>query len=192
LRWQAKEKPAFKQLNGSNLIRCPIPGGPSTVPHRVSLIIQAVLGGLDLPSTAANSRDASNQLQADQSVIFSCTTRLLKCLIDFAGIRDDAVFMRNALMLYRSISAQGWDDGPMQLIQIGGIGIASVRKLALAGIGSINALEHAEPHRIENALHKSPPFGLKLQAELKGFPKLRISLFSRGMVSFTLNVVQRS
>jgi ATP-dependent DNA helicase HFM1/MER3 len=183
LKWQAKEKAVFKQLNDSNFIRCPIPGGPSTVPHRVSLIIQSVLGGSDLPGNASNLGDTSNQLKSDQVSIFSCTARLLKCLIDFAGIRGDSIFMKNALMLYRSISAQGWDDGPMQLKQLGGIGVASVRKLAMAGIGSINTLEQVEPYKIENALHKAPPFGLKLQAELKSFPKLRISLFGRSIVS---------
>jgi ATP-dependent DNA helicase HFM1/MER3 len=156
------------------------------------LIIQAALGGADLPRIGDNASDTSSQLQVDQNAIFLCANRLLKCLIDFAGIREDAAFTRNALMLYRSISAQAWDDGPMQLRQITGIGIASVRKLAMAGIGSINALEHAEPHRIENALHKCTPFGLKLQAELKSFPKLRISLFGHNMVGYMIFFVKRS
>lgn len=68
----------------------------------------------------------------------------------------------------------------MQMRQIEGIGIVSVRKLSLAGINSIDALEEAQPHKIESALKKAPPFGRKIHDTLKSFPKLRVSVSTEG------------
>lgn len=66
-----------------------------------------------------------------------------------------------------------------QLTQIGPV---AVRKLALGGINSIEALEAAESHRIEVLMGKNPPFGIKLLANLKDFPKLRVSVKMMGKV----------
>lgn len=40
-----------------------------------------------------------------------------------------------------------------------------------AGIKSIEELEAAEPHRIENILKRAPPFGLQVIDSAKAFPK---------------------
>ena len=78
------------------------------------------------------------------------------------------------------------------------IGLVAIRKLTIGGINSIEALEAAEPHRIEMLMSKNPPFGNKLLASLRDFPKLRVSVKMIGKVkrtSFTerrqsLNVIQ--
>ena len=66
--------------------------------------------------------------------------------------------------------------------QIAQIGLVTIRKLAMGGIDSIEALEAAEPHRIEMIMSKNPPFGNKLLANLKDFPKLRVSIKMMGKV----------
>jgi ATP-dependent DNA helicase HFM1/MER3 len=66
--------------------------------------------------------------------------------------------------------------------QIEHIGAVAVRKLAAAGIGSIEDLETAEPHQIDMALSRNPPFGVKLRNRLADFPKLRVALKMMGKV----------
>lgn len=66
-----------------------------------------------------------------------------------------------------------------QIPQIGGV---AVRKLAVAGINSIEVLEATEAHRLELLLNKQNPFGMKILASLKDFPKLRVSVKMMGKV----------
>ena len=149
------------------------------VSHKVSLAIQSVLGGAALPSFD-DSGQLQNQFLLDCSSIWSSVHRLVRCIIDFSLERQDSGATRNALMICRSIAAEAWDDGPMQMKQIEGIGIVSVRKLSGAGINSLEALETTEPHKIESTLKKAPPYGRKLLDLLKGFPKLRVSVQTIG------------
>ena len=88
----------------------------------------------------------------------------------------DAVAVRHALELARSLSAGVWDNSPLQMKQILNIGPVAVRKLAVAGINSLEALEATEPYRIEHLLAKNPPFGSNVLSKLDEFPKFRISL----------------
>lgn len=69
--------------------------------------------------------------------------------------------------------------------QVPQIGSVAVRKLATRGVSSIEALEAAEPHRIEMLLSKNPPFGSRVLASLKDFPKLRVSVKMMGKVCQT-------
>ncbi len=88
--------------------------------------------------------------------------------------------VRHALELARSFGARVWDNSPYQMKQIAQIGLVAIRKLAVGGINTIEALEAAEPHRIEMLMSKNPPFGNKLLANLKDFPKLRVSVKMMG------------
>lgn len=66
--------------------------------------------------------------------------------------------------------------------QIEQIGVVAVRKLAAAGITDIEELETTEAPRIDMILSKNPPFGMKLLARLKEFPKLRVTMKVVGTV----------
>jgi len=156
----------------------------------VSLIIQSVLGGADIP-VPDSAPWLHTQIQQDQNGIFHNIKRLLRCIIDFSLTKGDSTAARNGLMAFRSISAAGWDDGPMQMKQIEGFGLASVRKLSAAGITSLEILEDTDAHKLESVLKKQPPFGRKLLDKMKSFPKLRVSIQMLGrMVSvLSLNAV---
>jgi ATP-dependent DNA helicase HFM1/MER3 len=175
LRFRTGEKGPYREVNKSNLIRFPIPGTVDMVGHKVSLIIQSALSGVDLP-VPSDARQLHMQYQQDQMTVWQAIKRLVRCIIDFSIHREDSITAQNSLMFFRSISAMGWDDSPMQMKQIENIGIASIRKLAGAGITSIEMLEETEPHKIESTLKKAPPYGRKLLEILKGFPKLRVSI----------------
>lgn len=90
--------------------------------------------------------------------------------------------MLNSLELARSFGAKVWDHSPLQMKQIDQVGVVAVRKLAASGIMSLEELEFTEPHQIEMTLSKNPPFGTKLLARVREFPKLRVALKITGRV----------
>ena len=179
VRFRSGDKPVYKDLNCSPSIKFPIPVNLELPAHKVSLIIQSVLGGVDL---AVDDKTAKVKLQynSDTALIFQHSNRIIRCFIDCQLHMKDSVAARNGLMLARSLAARVWDDSPLQLKQIEGIGPVAVRKLVNSNIKSIDELEHTEPQRIETILSKHPPFGLKILDKLKAFPKLRVSIHLQG------------
>lgn len=175
LRFRMGEKTLYKTINSHPSIKFPIPVNLDLPAHKVSLILQSILGGVDFPDDKHRT-----QYNIETSLIFQHAGRLIRCIIDCQLQLDDSVAIRNALMLARSLGARVWDDSPMQMKQIPGVGYAVVRKFCNAGVRSIEQLECQEPHRIESIMGRKPGFGLKFLDELKAFPKLRISLFQIG------------
>ncbi|KAK6006025.1 hypothetical protein QM012_006435 [Aureobasidium pullulans] len=154
IRFRAGEKLPYKELNSKNDIRFPFKIDLSTAAHKVSLIIQAVLGQVDHIAEQTSHR-----------VQYNCQ-----------NIDKDAVGIRNSLMLSRSLAARVWDDSPMVLQQIEQVGPVAVRKLVDAGITNVDELLNTNPGRLELVLNKAPPFGMKMHRQVQTFPRLRISL----------------
>ena len=173
IRFRTGEKPTYRILNKNNSIKFPIPANLDAPAHKVSLVIQSVLGAVDLATEDYKQRMEYNIAKA---VVFQHAPRLVRCIIDCQLYLEDAVTTRNALMLARSLGAQVWDDSPLHMKQLDGIGLVFVRKLVGAGIKSIEDLENTDAHRIEQALSRNPPYGAQLQEKAKAFPKLRMSI----------------
>lgn len=169
----------YKEINKSPQIKFPIKVELLAPGHKISLIIQAVLGGFD---TSHDERFANNQMQFQQdlTLVFQHIHRLIRCIIDCQLHLADSAGARNALELARSLGAKAWDDSPLQLQQLEKIGPVSCRKLIAAGIKNIEDLEHTESQKIDMILNKNPPFGALILDRLKSFPKLRISLRMMG------------
>ncbi|OMP86185.1 ATP-dependent DNA helicase MER3 [Diplodia seriata] len=175
IRFRQTEKRFYKAINLSPAIKFPIPVNLDLTPHKISLIIQAVLGGADLPSDEDLARQRT-QYNQDLNLVFQHTRRLIRCVVDCAIHKEDSVMVRNALILSRSMCSRVWDDSPLTMKQIESIGPVGVRKLVNAGMRSIDELELAEAQRLETVLGKHPPYGDSLLAKVKEFPKLRVSL----------------
>lgn len=173
VRLKAWEKQAYKDLNKNPSIKFPLPGTLDTAAHKISLVIQSVLGAIDLPSEEYKQRHEYN---AAKATIFNNVNRLVRCIIDCQLYLEDSIAARNALALARSLGAQVWDDSPLHIKQLEGIGLVSVRKLVGVGIKSIDDLENTEAHRIETALLRNPPFGTQVLEKVRAFPKLRVSI----------------
>lgn len=173
IRFRAGEKNAYKDLNKNGSIKFAIPVNIDAPAHKVSLIVQAVLGAVDLPTEDNKHR---HEFATAKSIIFQHVPRLVRCIIDCQLYLEDAVTIRNALMLARSLGAQVWDDSPLHMKQLETVGLVTVRKLVSIGIKSIEELEDTEAHRIEMAISRRPPYGAQLQEKARAFPKLRISL----------------
>lgn len=164
-------------LNKNCSIKFPIPVNIDLPVHKISLIIQSVLGGVDLDTEDSKHRQ---EFTTARAIIFQNVHRLVRCIIDCQIYLEDSVTVRNALMLARSFGAQVWDDSPLHLKQLEGVGLVSVRKLVAAGIKIIDDIESSEAHQIERALSRNPPYGAQLQEKAKAFPKLRIGLKMMG------------
>ncbi|OQO13519.1 hypothetical protein B0A48_01748 [Cryoendolithus antarcticus] len=177
VRFRAGEKTTYKDLNKNASIKFPIPVNLDASAHKVSLVIQSVLGAVDLPTEDPKQRA---ELQTSKSIIFLNVQRLVRCVIDCQLQLQDAVTARNALALARSLGAQVWDDSPLHMKQLDSVGLVYVRKLAAAGLKSIDDIENAEQHRLEVVLSRNPPFGAQLQEKARGFPKLRVSMKAIG------------
>lgn len=175
IRIRSGEKTMLKEINKSPMMKFPIKVNIAMTAHKVSIIIQATLGGIELLHESRYS-NLQRQFTADLSYVFRHIHRLIRCIIDCQIQLKDSVGARNALELARSLAARAWDDSPLQMIQIEKIGPVAVRKLVGVGIRSIEDLENTEAHKIDMTLSKNPPFGANLLLKLHGFPKLRISL----------------
>jgi Sec63 Brl domain len=167
------EKSFYKQINKDIGMKFPILVDIALPAHKVSLLLQAELGGVECP-VGEQFVKHKNQFQQDKAMIFQHVNRLVRCVIDCELIRGDSGSARHALELARSFAARVWDNSPLQLKQLDQIGNVAVRKLASAGINSIESLENAEAHRIETIIGRGPPFGMKLLSKLAQFPKLRV------------------
>ena len=136
---------------------------------------------MEFPSDASFKKHRA-QYHQDLASIFSNIHRLIRCVADCQVYLQDGPAMRHALELARSLGARVWDNSPLQLKQLFGIGPVAVRKLVQGGINSIEALEATEPYRINALLTKNPGFGEKLSIALKKFPKPRVTMKMIGQV----------
>jgi ATP-dependent DNA helicase HFM1/MER3 len=174
-KFRTGEKGAYKELNKSTGIRFPIPVNLDLPAHKVSLLIQCILAGDTLP-VQDHEKSMQSQFQQDKGVIFSHIKRLIRCIADFQIHREDSISLRAALLLCRSFCAEAWDDTCMLLKQIDNIGVVSARKLNMAGISTLDALEQTEPHKIEMILGRATPFGRQVLERVKNFPKLMVGI----------------
>lgn len=165
----------YKEINQSPLLKWRIPVDIALTGHKISLIIQATLGGIDVGHDA-KFRSQMSQLNTDRHLVFQHACRLIRCIIDCELSVGDSLTVRNAMELSRSLGARAWDDSPLQLGQLQGIGPVAVRKLVGADIRTIEELESVEPHRIEMILSRNPPFGREVLAKAEAFPKPRVTL----------------
>ncbi|KAK2784145.1 Sec63 [Onygenales sp. PD_12] len=175
IRLKAGEKSLYKEINKGNGIKFPIKIDLALPAHKISLLIQSELGAVEIP-TGDQYQKHRLSFQQDKGLVFSHANRLIRCIIDCQISLQDSVSTRHALELARSIGARVWDNSALQMKQIDQIGIVAVRKLANAGINSVEALEATEPHRIDMLLSKNPPFGSKLLGKVAEFPKPRVSV----------------
>lgn len=184
IRLKAGEKSLYKELNRANGIRFPVKVDIALPAHKILLLIQSELGGVEYPDGEQYQKHKF-AFQQDKNFVFSHINRLIRCVIDCKISLEDSITARNALELARSFGAKVWDNCPLQMKQIDQVGIVAVRKLAAAGVTSIDALEATEPHRIDMIMSRNPPFGMKLLARVADFPKLRVNVKLVGKVCFS-------
>lgn len=165
----------YKTINKSPSIRFPITVNLDLPAQKVSLIIQSVLGHVEINWEGDMAKHKA-QYQQEIAAIFKSINSLVRCIIDCQICLGDSVSIHSALMLERCLGSRAWDDSPLQMVQVPNIGTVAVRKLVNAGIRSIEDLESTDARRIETIVGRNPPFGIKVLEALRPFPKLRVSL----------------
>ncbi|KAJ5606509.1 hypothetical protein N7510_009290 [Penicillium lagena] len=156
LRLKAGEKSLYREINNDPGIRYPIKVDIALPCHKITLLLQSELGATEFPDTDQLQKHKF-PFQQDKNQVFAHVNRLIRCVIDCHIARGDSVAIQNALSLARSFGAKVWDHSPLQMKQIEQVGVVTVRRLATAGITSIEALESTEANRIEMILSKNPP-----------------------------------
>ncbi|KAF1812246.1 P-loop containing nucleoside triphosphate hydrolase protein, partial [Eremomyces bilateralis CBS 781.70] len=182
IRFRSGEKQFYKAVNKLPLIRFPIPVNLDMPAHKVSLIIQSILGAIDTQSLPDNKLHA-HQFTVDKAIIFQNVRRMIRCVVDCKLHIDDSISARNALAFSRSLAAEVWDDSPNILKQLDGVGNVAVRKLVNGGIKDFETLDQTPAHRIEMIMSRNPPYGQRMLDKAKLFPKLRVCLQMNGAPS---------
>jgi ATP-dependent DNA helicase HFM1/MER3 len=167
------ERICFRELNKSPFIKSPIKENISTFAHKVSLIIQIQLGAVDLP-TDKDFNTIRRQYLAEKNIVFDRVHRLTRCVVDCKTYDHDAVATHNSLELSRSILAEYWENSPLQLRQINGIGPAALRKLVQKNITTLAHLASMDTASIERVLSRNPPFGKKILDFVNDLPWLTL------------------
>ncbi|KAI6709517.1 hypothetical protein JHW43_007968 [Diplocarpon mali] len=182
LRMKPNERPSLRELNKSPFIKYPIRETVTTTPHKVSLLIQVQLGGIDDP-TEKGFMSVKHQFVTDKNIIFERVPRLIRCVIDCKLHDYDSISTRHALDLARSVSAGFWEYSNLQLRQINQIGPVAARKLVSKNVHSIGELAKMDTGSIERILSKNPPFGKNIRDFISGFPRLGVAAEIVGRVT---------
>ncbi len=176
------ERSFLREFNKSPFLKFPIRETITATPHKVSLLIQVQLGGIDYPADK-DVMLVKRQFVTDKAIIFERIQRLIRCVIDCKAYDCDSTSTRHALDLGRSLSAEFWEYSNLQLRQVPQVGPVATRKLVSNNVQSIEELRKMDTASIERIMSKNPPFGKKTQDLISAFPILRLTAENIGRVS---------
>ncbi|QRW02158.1 DEAD/DEAH box helicase [Ceratobasidium sp. AG-Ba] len=143
---RAGERQLYQKLTEYESIRFPIKK-PETPSDKVSLLLQAVLGGVPLMSNEFKTLNSQPHMEALN--VMRHAPRMIAALVDTALTTKNGAVILSGTSLMRSINAKVWEDRPAVLKQFEGIGDKSFKILAENGIATIKSLSTEDPGRIE-------------------------------------------
>ncbi|KAL7924161.1 Sec63 Brl domain-containing protein [Trichoderma austrokoningii] len=169
-----EEKNLLREINDHTGIAYPITGTATQPWQKVFLLVQIDLSRGGWPNKiSANGR---KELMKESGRIYIVLDRVLRCMADILGEREDGRGVTVTLDVLRSINAKVWEGSDVELLQINGIGAAKLRRLVDAGVKSIKQFAGLEFFHIERLLSRNPPFGHQMLLQLSGFPLLHLHL----------------
>ncbi|KAJ3551777.1 hypothetical protein NM688_g4511 [Phlebia brevispora] len=189
IKFRSGEKQIYNKLRQHDDIRFK-PKKVEKSSDKVSLIIQAILGGINLND--AELKNGDNQPSLEALTIFRHVSRIARVIVEVAIARKSGSQAKFGMELMRCLSAKAWEDRPLVLRQIENVGEKSYvispfhsannaqdgfgkgsRHVAssIHGIISFAALAKQDPMRIEVLLNRKPPFGHQILAFVKQLPK---------------------
>ncbi|RYP62479.1 hypothetical protein DL771_009723 [Monosporascus sp. 5C6A] len=143
-RFKPAERALFRALNQSPFILHPIRETLTQTWHKVSLMVQVYLGGVELPNDKEFGH-LKRQIGCEKTAIFDRLNRLVRCVVDCKAYDGDGVGTRVGLELARAIAANSWED-----------------------VADKDFLE------IERIASRNPPYGKNLLKTLDSFPRLTL------------------
>ncbi|KAI0382286.1 P-loop containing nucleoside triphosphate hydrolase protein [Hypomontagnella monticulosa] len=170
-RFKPDERALFRELNKSPFILHPIKETLAQTWHKVFLMVQIHLGGVELPSEKGQGH-LRYRFAADKAAIFDRLNRLVRCFIDCRAFDGDGLSTKAGLELARGLAANSWENKPSQLSQIPGFGPVTVRKWVSHGVYTVLGLADRGFDEIERVSSRNPPYGMNLLRTLEAFPRL--------------------
>jgi ATP-dependent DNA helicase HFM1/MER3 len=173
IRFKPNERALYRKLNKSPFILYPIRETVVQTWHKVSLLVQVKLGGVQLPDEA-EANQIRRQFASDERQVVDGMKRLVRCFVDCREADRDATSVRVGLELSRSLAAGGWDGRPPQLLQIPSIGPVGMRKLVSQGVLSVLDLANRDHMDIGRLLSRNPAQGKAMFDTLAKLPRLTL------------------
>ncbi|KAI0120824.1 P-loop containing nucleoside triphosphate hydrolase protein [Hypoxylon sp. NC0597] len=170
-RFKPEERHLFRELNKSPFILHPIKEAISQTWHKVFLVVQVHLGGVELPSEKGFGR-TRHRIATEKAAIFDRLNRLVRCFVDCRAFDGDGLSTKAGLELARGLAANSWENKPSQLSQIPGFGPVTVRKWVSHGVHTVLGLADRDFEEIERISSRNPPYGMNLLTTLGDFPRL--------------------
>ncbi|XP_046390762.1 probable ATP-dependent DNA helicase HFM1 isoform X2 [Ischnura elegans] len=165
---------------GHECIRYPITTRVKTADHKINILIQAVLGCLQI-------QDAG--LSQECVKIFRIGQRLSKCFCLYItscwlkkGTKNNYKLLLSSLRLIKCFSSRLWEDSIFVARQLDRIGPSYAGLLAASGRTSFAALRDASPRDIERILNKAPPFGNDIKDFVNHLPEYKLTADKSGSI----------
>ncbi|KAH9907224.1 P-loop containing nucleoside triphosphate hydrolase protein [Xylariomycetidae sp. FL2044] len=174
-RLKPNERPLFRELNKSPFILYPIKETICQTWHKVSLLVQVHLGGVEIPAPK-ESGVGRFQLAKEKTMIFDRLNRLVRCVVDCKSCDNDGAGTKAGLDLLRAVAANSWENKPWQLSQIPGFGPVTVRKWVSHGVHTVLAVAGTGMQDIERISIRNPPYGSNVLKALESFPRLTMTV----------------
>ncbi|KAI1637904.1 hypothetical protein F4809DRAFT_602256 [Biscogniauxia mediterranea] len=170
-RFKPTERALFRELNKSPFILYPIKETLAQTWHKISLIVQIHLGGVELPNEKQFGLLKAD-IAREKAFIFDRLNRLVRCFVDCKAFDGDGIGTKAGLELARAIAANSWENKPSQLSQIPGFGPVAVRKWISNGVHTVLGVADKSFVDIERISSRKPPYGKNLLKVLDNFPRL--------------------
>ena len=178
-RVKPNERPFYRHVNKLPFILYPIKETVGETWHKISLLVQLSLGGVELPNEKEFA-GARRQAGIDKTTVFERMQCLARCFAECRGADGDATGVKLGLELSRALGAGSWEGRPTQLLQVPGIGPAGMRKLVSQGVRTVLGLADKSDADIERLLSHKPPYGRTTNQTLAKFPRLTLEMAVMG------------
>ncbi|GJQ72303.1 putative ATP-dependent DNA helicase [Trypoxylus dichotomus] len=158
----------LNQNRNKRTIRFPLSGRIKTLDMKINCIIQAILGSLEISEPS---------LLVEGQRIMRVGGRLLNCLSEyFEGKEDYYQALLSSLTLAKCFHARIWENSPYVSRQLEGIGVTLSNALVEAGKTTFKEILNSNPRDLERIINKRPPFGNRIQDQVKMLPQYDLSL----------------
>ncbi|CAG9766223.1 unnamed protein product [Ceutorhynchus assimilis] len=158
----------LNRCSKTECIRYPLKGRIKTSDMKVNVIIQAILGNLDI-------HDQS--ILCDSVRIMRSCERLANCLIEYLETRDKCYSaLLNTTILAKCFRVKLWENSPYVSKQLTGVGQVMSRSLMKAGKTTLKKLADTNPRHIEMIISRRAPFGNTLVDEAVHLPDYTMTL----------------
>ncbi|KAE8696936.1 ATP-dependent DNA helicase MER3-like protein [Hibiscus syriacus] len=112
--------------------------------------------------------DLSMSQDANSICLNGC--RIAKCMKEYFICKKNYKGSLNSSLLAKSFYQKLWDDSPLLLKQLPGIGMVTAKALQSMGVKSFETLAEADPRIIEIVNGKNFPFGNHIKESLTSLP----------------------